>query len=105
MGIVHAEDADALLRPVDHDAFKLFPELPPVLRLEVQGVDILVFLRGVFRVLDRAVRPPEEPLRVFFNVGMVRRALEGDIQGDFDIVFCGFSDQVPEILQRAQLGD
>ena len=45
----------------------------------------------------------QEPLRVLLDLGVVRRALEGDIQGNLDVIFLGFGHQVLEILQGAEL--
>ena len=43
-----------------------------------------------------------EPLRMLLHVGMVRRALEGDVQGDLDLHLARLAHQPPEILQRAE---
>src|SRR5438445_13177652 len=84
--VVHAEDTDALLRPEQHDGQELLPQLPPVLVLEVERVDVLVLLERGLRVLDRAVGPVLGPLGVLARVGMVRRALDCDVESDVTAV-------------------
>jgi hypothetical protein len=63
---------------------ELVPERAPVVRLEVERVDVLVLLRRVLRVLDGAVRPRAEPLRVLLDVRVVGRDLERDVERDLD---------------------
>ena len=69
--VVDPEHADPLLGPVEDDRQKLLPEPSPVLGLEVERVDVLVLLRRVFRVLDRAVGPVLEPLGMLARVGVI----------------------------------
>ena len=102
--IVYPEDVDALFAPIQEDALQFFPQLAPGRRFEVERVDVLVLLGRILRVLDRAIRPPAEPLRVFREIGMVARGLEGDIQRDLQPVVFGGLHQVPEVLERAQFG-
>ena len=72
--------------------------------VEVRIDDIFVFLRRVFRVLDRAVGPALEPFRMLREPGMVGRALDGEVERDLHpVVGAGF-DQAPEIVERAKLG-
>ena len=66
------------------------------------GVDVLVLLRRVLRVLDRAVRPVAEPLGMLADVRVIRRALEGDVQRDLQPLAPGHLDEVVEVLQRAE---
>ena len=70
--VVHPEDPHAVADPELDHALQLLPQLAAGLRLEVEGVDVLVALRGVLRVLDRAVRPVLEPLRVRLDPRVVR---------------------------------
>jgi hypothetical protein len=39
---------------------------------------------------------------MLFDVGMIRRALQSDVQGNLDPMLPGFLHQSAEILQRAQ---
>ncbi len=52
--------------------------------------------------MNAAVGADAEPFGMLFDVGMVRRALEGEIEGDFDAVAAGGLDQRVEILERAK---
>src|SRR5262245_4417597 len=52
VGIIDAENADALVNPIVENAFELTPEPAPVLRVEVKRVDVLVLLRRILSVLD-----------------------------------------------------
>src|SRR5207244_7949767 len=99
--IVHAEDTDALLRPEQHDGQELLPQLPPVLVLEVERVDVFVLLRRVLRVLDRAVGPVLEPFGVLARVRMVRRALECGVERDVQAVVGGCR---PKMTKRTESG-
>ena len=63
---------------------------------------VLVFLGRILGVLHRAIRPPAEPVGVLPDVGMIRRALQGDIHGDFDAVL---GPVVIVTLEREFAGD
>src|SRR6201996_4794734 len=104
MRIVHAEDAHTLLRPEDEDLLQRIPQPLPVAGLEVQWIDVLIFLRRILRILDRTIRALLEPLRVFLDPGMIRSALEGNIQGEFHLARVKLYDQVVEVGKGTQLG-
>ena len=55
--VVDAEDADALLHPEQDDVAQRLPQRDAVGAIEVRVDDVLVFLRRVLGVLDRAVGP------------------------------------------------
>src|SRR5919197_3727017 len=99
MGVVHAEDAHALLDPEAENAFEFLPECLPMLCLKVKGVDVLIFLGRIFGVLHGAIRAPPEPLRVLPYIGMIRGALEGDVESYLYSILLGFGNQAPEIVQ------
>ena len=61
--VVDPEDRDAVADPERDDVLQLAPERLPVVGFEVDRVDVLVLLRRVLGVLDRAVRAMAEPLR------------------------------------------
>src|SRR4029453_1213334 len=82
MRVVDAENAYALLDPEADDALEFFPECLPVRRIKVKGIDVLIFLGRIFRVLYSAIRAPPEPLRVLLYIGMIRGTLEGDFEGN-----------------------
>ena len=60
------------------------PQRLPVGALEVERVDVLVLLRRVLGVLDRAVGPVAEPLGVLGDPRVVGRALERDVERQLD---------------------
>src|SRR5665213_1329594 len=86
MGVVHSEDAHALVDPELVDRSQLVPQRAPVRGREVEWIDVFVALRGILRRLDRAVGKVLEPTRVLAHPGMVRRALEGEVQCKLDAV-------------------
>ena len=63
MRVVDAEDPDAAVDPEQRDVEQRLPQRPPVVAFEVERVDVLVLLRRILGVLDRAVGPVAEPLR------------------------------------------
>ena len=102
--VVDAEDADALLDPELEHGLQLVPERAPVLGLEVERVDVLVFLRRVLGVADRAVGPVAEPRRVLFHVRVVGRGLERDVERDLQAELVGLRDEALERFHPAELG-
>src|SRR5690349_12398549 len=103
MGVVDAKDAHALLDPEAENAFEFLPECLPMPCLKVKGVDVLVFLGRIFGVLHGAIRAPSEPLRMLLHIGMIRGALEGDVESDLYPILLGFGDEAPEIVQSPEL--
>ena len=101
--VVDAEDAHPEAGPVQHHAQQRLPELAPVRGIELQGVDVLVLLGRVLRVLDGPVGPATEPLRVFPHPRMIRRALEGEVERELEAVLLPGGHQGPEVLLRPQL--
>src|SRR2546428_3889724 len=101
--IVHAERAHAVADPEFENPLHLFPEWPGILALEVQRVDVLVLLRRVLRVLDGAIGPMEEPLRVLADPGMVRRALDREVQRDLEPEPPRALDEPVEVVERAEI--
>ena len=84
------------------DALQLLPEAAPRGALEVDRVDVLVFLRRVLRVLDRAVRPMPEPFRMLAHPGMIRRALIREVERDLEPVAARRRDEMIEVVERAE---
>src|SRR3546814_13194920 len=82
VGIVDPEDLDALLDPEQHDAQELLPQRLPMQAVEIDVDDVLVLLRRVFGISDRAVGPELKPLRGLLNPRMIRRALNAETQVD-----------------------
>src|SRR3954462_9170623 len=80
--IIDAEDVHAGVDPVQEDRTQLRPERFARRSQPVEIDDVLVALGRVLRRLDGPVRPPVEPFRMLLHVRMIRRALEGDVEGD-----------------------
>src|SRR3954453_10764416 len=91
--IIDAKNRHALLDPELEDAFQLFPQVLPVFRFEIEWIDVLIFLWRILGVLYGAVRTPREPFRMLLHVRMVRRALERDIERDFDVELARACDE------------
>ena len=66
--------------------------------VEVDRIDVLVLLRRVLGVGDRSVGPGGEPLRVFGDPRVVRRALQGKVQSHLQAEILGRCDEVVEVL-------
>ena len=79
----------ALLDPEQHDVAQRLPQRDAVGAVEVRIDDVLVFLRRVLGVLDRAVGPPLEPFRMLLQPGMIRRALDREVERDLHAVARG----------------
>src|SRR3972149_8932069 len=101
--IVDPEDMNALRDPVPEDALEVGPQRGPVLGFEVEGVDVLVLLRRVLRVLESTVGALPEPRRVVLDPRMIGRSLERDVEGDRDALFRGGVDEGAEVPERAEL--
>src|SRR5438105_1562852 len=73
-------------------------------RFEFEGIDVFVFFRGIFRILNRSIRPPSKPFRMLPNIRMIRRALIGEIQCDVDAPAFGSRYKVAKIIETSKLG-
>src|SRR5690606_28354034 len=102
--VVHAEDAHALLDPVQEDAAKGLPEAACVLRVEVEGVDILVALRWVLGRTEGAVGASREPLGVAPDEGMIGRGLKGHVEGDVEAERLCAGAEASEVVEGAERG-
>ena len=102
--VVHAEDLDAALDPREHDVAQRVPEPAPVVRSEVDVVDVLVALGRVLRVLQRAVGAPVEPLGVLGQPRVVRRRLDREVDADLAADLAAARDHALELLERAEVG-
>src|SRR5215217_8617127 len=98
------ERSNSPVNPEQHHVAQRPPKALVVGAIEVGIYDILVFLRGVLSVLDRAVRPALEPFRMVREPRMIRRALDSEIQRDLHSVVGASRDQPAEIVERAELG-
>ena len=105
--VVDPEDPHAPLDPDLEDALPLVPQRGASVgigALEVDRVDVLVLLRRVLGVLDRAVGRVAEPLGVLAHVRVVGRGLERDVHRQLHAVRLDLAAKVEELLQPAQLG-
>ena len=103
MRIVDAKHAHAAVNPEFEHRIKLVPKAAPVGRFKIQRINILIFLGRILRILNRSVRPDHEPVRMFRDPRMIRRALECNVQSDLDALRSGCGNQVVEIGERAKL--
>ena len=70
--------------PEQADVTQRAPERSPVVAIEVERIDVLILLRRVLGVLDRAVGAVAEPIRMLADPRMIRRTLPGKVQSDFE---------------------
>ena len=100
--IVHA-----VADPELEDVAARRPQRDPVLvprRPELDRVDVLVLLRRVLGVADRAVGPLAEPLGMVPDPRVVGAALEGVVEGDLHAERLGLLAERDEVVERAELG-
>ena len=81
--IIHTKDAHPALGPKQNDALHLRPEVAPVFAVKIQWINIFVLFRRVLRVFDRAVGAFVEPIGMLFDVRMIGRTIDREIEGDF----------------------
>ena len=103
MRIVHPEDPHAVADPVPHHPQHL-PRKSRRVVVEVQRVDVLVLLRRVLRIRDRAVGQLGEPLPVAGGPRMVRCALQCKIQRHLHAEIGGGGDEGVEVGDHAEFG-
>ena len=102
--VVDPEHGDAVGDPEADHVGEPGPQALPVGALEVERVDVLVLLRRVLGVLDRAVGSVGEPRRVLGDPRVVGRALERDVERQLDAaVACG-GGELDDVVDRAELG-
>ena len=77
---------------------------PSVVGPEVDRVDVLVLLRRVLGVRDRAVGPVVEPLGVLADPGVIGRALERVVERDLHAEVAGRLHEGVEVVEGAELG-
>src|SRR5262249_8097987 len=102
--VVDAEYLDAVPEPEEHDVAQRLPQRGPGIGFEVEGVDVLVALGRVFRVLDRSVRTLPEPFGMLVDPWMVRRALEGDVECHAEPALLRLGDEGVEVRELPEVG-
>src|ERR1700689_1205083 len=100
--VVHAEDPDPVRHPVPDDAEHLGVDALGVV-VEVDRVDVLVLLRRVFRVCDRAVGSLGEPLGMLGDPRGVRRGLDRPVHDGLQAQLRGPRDERVEVSDSAQV--
>ena len=103
-GLSTRNDGHARVAPAEHDVADRLPEALAVARVPVEVVDVLVALGRVLGVLQRAVGPVLEPLRVLRQPGMVGRGLEGEVERELHPVLAQRRDERREVVLRAEVG-
>ena len=101
--VVDPEDPDAVRHPVLDDAQHLAAD-PDRVVVEVDRVDVLVLLRRVLGVGDRAVGAGGEELRVRLDPRVVRGHLQGEVEGDLEAEPVGAGHERVEVLEGAEVG-
>jgi hypothetical protein len=102
--VVDPERPHAVLTPEQKHVAKRLPQRSTVVRLEVDRVDVLVDLRWVLGVLDRAVGAVAEPLGMLAYPWVLRRDLERDVERDLDAPFARRDDEPLQIVERSEIG-
>src|ERR1700722_4648298 len=92
-----------MVDPEPHDTCQFLPEGLPIRRVEVDRVNVFVTFGRVFCVPDAAVGKRLEPVGVLCDPRMVRRALEGDIEGHLDPELVCFFHEAVEVREIAEL--
>src|ERR1700724_778322 len=80
MRIVDPEDLHAVIAPESHHPHQLLEQSALIGGVEIDRVDVLVFLGRILSVLDAAVWPMMEPLRMLAHPWVVGRALDCEIE-------------------------
>ena len=101
--VVHPKNLHTVADPVPNHAQHLSGKARRVI-IEVQWIDVLVLLRRVLGVGDRAVGEFGEPLPVAGCPRMVRCALQRQIQSDLHPVLAGRGHERIEVLDGSEIG-
>ena len=96
--VVHPEDPHPVLHPVPQHPQRLGDQAVHVL-VEGDRVDVLVLLRRVLRVGDRAVGAVVEPLGVLLHPGVVGGALQREVQRHLHAQLGGPPHEPVEVVQ------
>lgn len=105
MRIINAEDAHARVDPIKYDVTESEPcRRHGIRRVEIDVDNILVFLGGVLRIMDRTVGSPCEPTLVFLQPGMVPGTLHGEIECELQSLLLRGQNEGTEILKVSEVG-
>ena len=100
--VVDPKDLDAQLVPREHHLEYRTVDAVAIV-VEVQWVDVLVLLRRILGVGDRAVRQGGEPVGMLGRPRMVGGGLQGQIECDLHAEFACAREEILEVLLRAEL--
>ena len=103
MRVVHPEDLDPGVDPLHQHTQALGVQAVRVV-VEVERVDVLVLLRRVLGVGDRAVRLGGEPLRMCLDPRVIRCALQCEVQRHLDAQLPGALHERLEVGHGAEFG-
>ena len=101
VGVVDAEDRHAGVDPQFENTLDFLLDAGHV-GVEVDRVDVLILLRRVLREGDGAVRLVAEPIRVLLDPRVVGRALQREVERDFQTQLVGLGDERLEIVHVAE---
>ena len=101
--VVHPKNLHTVADPVPNHAQHLSGKARRVI-IEVQWIDVLVLLRRVLGVGDRAVGEFGEPLPVAGCPRMVRCALQRQIQSDLQTILARGGHERIEVLDGSEIG-
>src|SRR5262249_2182840 len=99
MRIIDAENPDAFVDPKFKYAFEFNPKRRPFFRFKIERENVVVFLGRILGKLNRAIGALSKPFGVIADIGMIRRTLKRDIQGDLNFVLTGAANQTTERLE------
>ena len=102
--IVDAEDAHALLHPEQDDVAQRLPQRDAVGAVEIRIDDVLVFLRRVLGVADRAVGPALEPFRMLASARDDPASTGWRSRAPPPCRAAAGIDEAAEVVERAELG-
>src|SRR5262249_38587486 len=103
VGIVDTEDADAFADPEQDDVAKRAPQPLAVGVVEIDVDDVLIFLRGILRIFDGAVRPEDEPLGVLGDPRMVGRTWDGEGERHLEPEAVRRGDETAKTVEAAEI--
>jgi hypothetical protein len=99
--IVDAKYLDAVGYPEQHDAQHLVVEARRIV-VEIQRIDVLVFLRRILGVGDGAIGQHGEPFPVRLGPRVIRSALQRQVQRHLQALVAGGGDERVEVVDGAQ---
>ena len=102
VGIVDPEDGHALVDPEPQDPQGLVVDAVGIV-VEVDRVDVLILLRRVLGIGDRAVHTSREPLGVLLDPRMIRRRLQREVECDLEAEILRLLHEAVERVEISQI--